>query len=228
MQLFYQFLNLLYPQTCCACNEPLLKAENILCTSCLVKLPKTYIGFSNSQALENRFNGKVEISQIYSYLKYTKGGNVQQLLHNLKYKNREDIGVFMGTIFGKQLLKWGFRPDVDLLLAIPLHKTKHITRGFNQSDLIAEGLASVLNVSHETNVLLRKKLTETQTKKARLARFLNVQDVFEVTNLEKIKGRKIGLVDDVLTTGATMEVCANCLLANGAAEVSIFSLASAI
>jgi ComF family protein len=228
MQVFQQFLNLLYPQTCSACDTPLLKAEKIVCSACLIQLPKTNIGFSNSQSLENRFNGKVHIKAVYSYLKYTKGGNTQNLLHNLKYKNRQDIGVFMGNLFGTQLIKTNGYQGVDLLVAVPLFYKKQIIRGFNQSDLIAKGLSETLNVPHETNIVLRAKATDTQTRKSRIDRYQNVDNVFLVENPDKILGKSIGLVDDVLTTGATMEVCASCLLAAGAKDVSIFSLASAI
>ncbi len=228
MSLFHQFLNLLFPQTCSACNQPLLKTEKILCSQCILQLPKADIGFSNSRSLEARFDGKVNIKAIFSYLKYSKGGKVQTLLHNLKYKNRKEIGIYMGQQFGLQLLENANEPRIDLLIAVPLHEKKLLQRGFNQSDLIAQGLSESLNIPHETNILLRNKATETQTKKSRIDRFKNVENVFEVVNLNAIKGKKVGLVDDVLTTGATMEVCAEALLKNGALEISIFSLASAI
>lgn len=228
MSIFYQFINLLFPKTCSACTQTLIFSEDILCTDCLVQIPQTNIGFSNSQSLANRFRGKVEIKAAYSFLKYSKGGKVQKLLHNLKYKNRQDIGVFMGKLFGKKLLLVENLPEIDILIAIPLHQKKLLLRGFNQSALIAEGLSETLNVPHETNIINRIKVTETQTRKTRIDRFFNVENVFEVTNKEKIQGRRVGLVDDVLTTGATMEVCAIALLEAGAAEVSIFSLAAAI
>lgn len=228
MSLLDDFINLLFPKTCAACDEPLLKAEQIICTKCLVDLPKAGIGFSNSQSLEARFKGKVAVAGVFGYLKYSKGGKVQQLLHNLKYKNRQDIGVFMGKLFGKQLTANNKKIEIDLFLAIPLHENKLILRGFNQSDLIASGLAEVLELPHETNIIYRKKATETQTKKSRIDRFMNVDAVFGVNSSERIFGKKIGLVDDVLTTGATLEVCAATLLSAGAKEVTIFALASAI
>ncbi|MES2796619.1 MAG: ComF family protein [Bacteroidota bacterium] len=228
MQLFHQFINLLFPQTCNACSEVLLKSEKILCTTCLLHLPKANIGFSNSQNLENRFIGKVEIKGAYSFLKYSKGGKVQNLLHNLKYKNRQEAGIFLGKLFGNQLINDGNLPKIDLLIAIPLHERKLLTRGFNQSDLIADGLSEVLNVPHETKAISRQKATETQTNKSRIDRFFNVENVFQIENKEIIKDKSIGLVDDVLTTGATMEVCATTLLKGGAKEVTILSLAAAI
>ena len=228
MQLFHQFINLLFPQTCNACSEVLLKSEKILCTGCLLHLPKANIGFSNSQNLENRFIGKVEIKAAYSFLKYSKGGIVQSLLHNLKYKNRQEVGIFLGKLFGNQLINDAKLPKIDLLIAIPLHEKKLIIRGFNQSDLIAEGLSEVLNVPHETKAIIRVKATDTQTNKSRIDRFFNVENVFQIENPEIIKDKSIGLVDDVLTTGATMEVCAMTLLKGGAKEVIILSLAAAI
>lgn len=228
MSLLHDFIDLLFPKTCAACSEPLLKAEQIICTKCIIGLPRATIGFSNSQSLEARFKGKVNVTSVFGFLKYSKGGKVQELLHNLKYKNRQDVGVFMGKLFGKQLTDCKVKLEIDLLLAIPLHENKLILRGFNQSDLIASGIAEILNVPHETNVIFRKKATETQTKKSRIDRFENVDTVFGVQNSDIIKGKKIGLVDDVLTTGATLEVCVAALLEAGAKEVSIFALATAI
>jgi ComF family protein len=228
MTIFYQFINLLFPKTCCACSQTLIFSENILCTDCLIQLPQTNIGFSNSQSLANRFKGKVEIKAAYSFLKYSKGGKVQKLLHNLKYKNRQDVGIFMGNLYGNKLKSEGNLPEIDILIAIPLHEKKMILRGFNQSDLIAQGLSESLDVPHETNIISRVKATETQTRKSRIDRFFNVDNVFEVVDKDNILGRKVGLVDDVLTTGATIEVCAIALLEAGAKEVSIFSLAAAI
>lgn len=228
MTIFHQFINLLFPKTCCACSQTLIFSENILCTSCLVDLPQTDIGFSNSQSLASRFAGKVEIKAAYGYLKYSKGGKVQKLLHNLKYKNRQDVGVFMGNLFGNKLKIEQNIPEIDVFLAIPLHDKKLILRGFNQSDLIAQGLSESLSVPHETNIIRRIKATDTQTSKSRIDRFFNVDNVFEVANSSRILGKKVGLVDDVLTTGATMEVCAIALLEAGAESVSIFCLAAAI
>lgn len=228
MELLNQFINLLFPKTCCACNETLLVSENIICTSCMVELPKTDIGFSNSLSVLDRFMGKTEITAAYSFLKYTKGGKAQNLLHHLKYKNRQDIGIFMGQLFGKKLLELKGFEKPDILVAVPLHKRKKIVRGFNQSDLIAEGLANVLDVPHETEIIFRSKATESQTKKSRIERFDNVDEVFEIRDNSNIVGKKLGLVDDVLTTGATMDVCATALINAGAKEVHIFSLAAAI
>jgi ComF family protein len=228
MELLYQFINLLFPKTCAACKNVLLKSENILCTNCLIDLPKTDIGFSNSLSSQARFLGKTPIVAVHTFLKYSKGGNVQRLLHNLKYKNRQDIGLFLGNLFGKKLLDRTnfYRPDI--LIAVPLHARKKVERGYNQSELIADGLSNSINVPHETGILIRKKATETQTKKTRIERYVNVDDVFEVIAPTRIMGKSIGLVDDVLTTGATMEICAGVLLKAGAKEIIIFSLASAI
>ena len=222
-----QFINLIFPINCSACNEVLLKSEYILCTDCLIQLPKADIGFSGSQSLASRFMGKVEINAVYSYFKFTKGGKVQNLLHNLKYKNRQDIGLFFGEIYGNRLKEINSVKALDLIIAVPLHESKFLLRGFNQSELIAEGIGKALNVPHETKLILRKKATETQTKKSRIERFFNVNEVFEVADPQLIVGKSIGLVDDVLTTGATLEVCAASLLKAGAKDITIIVLATA-
>ncbi len=228
MSIFQHFVNLLFPNLCNACDEVLQNSENLVCTKCLVDLPKADIGFSNSQSLANRFLGKIEIKHVFGYYKYAKGNRVQQLLHNLKYKNKPEVGVFLGNIFGNELKSKVIDLKLDLLLAVPLHKSKLQTRGFNQSEKIANGLSQALNVPHETNLILRKKATVTQTQKTRIERYFNVKEVFEVINADKIVGKNIGLVDDVLTTGATIEVCAKAILDAGAKEVSIFVLAAAV
>jgi ComF family protein len=223
-----QFINLIFPTTCSACDNVLLRSENILCTACLIQLPKADIGFSGSQSLEHRFQGKVQIKAVYSYFKFVKGGKVQNLLHNLKYKNRQDIGVFLGTLYGNIIKNDENIFNLDLLIAVPLFERKLILRGFNQSELIAGGLSKAINVPHETNLIIRQKATETQTRKSRIERFFNVNEVFKVNDFSKIEGKSIGLVDDVLTTGATLEVCASSLLAAGAKDVVIIVLAAAV
>lgn len=222
-----QFINLIFPITCCACKQVLLKSEHVLCTGCLIQLPKADIGFSQSQSLASRFMGKVEIKEVYSYYKFTKRGKVQNLLHNLKYKNRQDIGLFLGEIYGNRLKEENDVKNLDLIIAVPLHESKYLLRGFNQSELIAEGIGKAINVPHETKLILRQKATETQTKKSRIERFFNVKDVFQVPDPNLIFGKSIGLVDDVLTTGATLEVCAASLLKAGAKEITIIVLAAA-
>jgi ComF family protein len=223
-----QFINLIFPITCCACNEVLLKSEIILCTECMIQLPKAEIGFSNSQSLANRFAGKVKINEVYSYYKFVKGGKVQNLLHSLKYRNRQDVGLYLGEIFGQKLKEYEAVNKLDLIMAVPLHKSKLLVRGFNQSELIAEGISKSIDVPHETSLISRQKATETQTSKTRIERFFNVNEVFVVSDPEAINGKSIGLVDDVLTTGATLEVCAASLLNAGAKDITIIVLAAAV
>jgi ComF family protein len=194
----------------------------------MVDLPKTEIGFSNSQSLEARFAGKTKIKAVFSFFKFLKGSKVQNLLHNLKYKNRQDIGLYLGKLYGMQLKEQLKSINLDLLIAVPLHESKMILRGFNQSELIADGLSISLNVPHETNLISRQKATETQTRKTRIERFFNVNEVFIVADESKVVGKSIALVDDVLTTGATLEVCATALLNAGAKDVVIIVLAAAI
>jgi ComF family protein len=228
MPIFQHFVNLLFPNLCNACDEALQNTENLVCAKCLIDLPKADIGFSNSQSIANRFLGKIEINEVFSYYKYAKGNRIQQLLHNLKYKNKPEVGLFLGKIFGSDLINNKIDLQLDLLIAVPLHKSKLLIRGFNQSEKIADGLAEALSVPHETNIVIRRKATDTQTQKTRIERYFNVKEVFEVINFDKIIGKHVGLVDDVLTTGATIEVCAKAILDAGAKEVSIFVLAAAV
>ncbi len=227
MSIWHHFVGLLFPDLCVSCNEVLLKGEKLICTACLVNLPVANIGFSNSQLLENRFAGKVNIRAVHSFLKFTKGGNVQNILHSLKYKNRQEVALFMGNLFGDYLKNNNQNIEIDVLIGVPLHPQKLILRGFNQSDLIAKGISEVLNIPFEVAAVIRNFNTATQTKKTRIERYLNVENVFEVVEKDRIFGKKIGLVDDVLTTGATLEVCAQVLLDAGASEITILCLAAA-
>ncbi len=227
MSIWHQFFSLLFPDICTGCNNVLLRSENILCTDCILILPKANIGFANSQNLENRFEGKVKIKAAISYFKFTKGSKVQNILHNLKYKNRPEIALFLGKLFGENVKNDVKIGGINLLVGVPLHYKKQIIRGFNQSDLLAEGISEILGVPHETKLLIRKIDTQTQTKKTRIDRYFNVKNVFEVVDREKVIGKSIGLVDDVLTTGATLEVCAQALLDAGAKDITILCLAAA-
>lgn len=227
MSIWHHFVSLLFPDLCVSCNEVLLKGENIICTTCLVSLPLANTGFSNSQKLENRFAGKVNIKAVFSFLKFTKEGKVQNILHSLKYKKRQEVALLMGNLFGDYLKNINQNIELDLLIGVPLHPKKLILRGFNQSDLIAKGISEVLNIPYVVGAVTRNVNTATQTQKNRLERFLNVENVFEVLEKDIIFGKKIGLVDDVLTTGATLEVCAQSLLDAGAKEVTILCLAAA-
>lgn len=223
------FIALLFPQVCLACQEPLTRGEAHICTSCRAQLP--YTDYHRLPAAENplarRFWGKLPVRHAFGYLRFQKQGRVQHLLHELKYRNQQEVGQVLGRWFGQELADAGFGPDFDLILPVPLHARRLAQRGYNQSDSFAEGLAAGLHCPWQPDGLRRITKTESQTRKSRLQRWQNVAEVFEVARPELVAGRHILVVDDVLTTGATLEACAAVLLAAGAATVSVAAIATA-
>jgi ComF family protein len=177
--------------------------------------------------VSNRFWGKLPVTDTITFLKFSKKGKVQKLLHELKYRNKPEVGKYLGKIYGVDLKSVGFDKKVDLIVAVPLHPTKLIQRGYNQADCIAQGLSEALEVPFETNAVKRLIYTPSQTKKSRIERFQNVENIFEVNDIEKIKNKRIAIVDDVLTTGSTLESLGITLLNSEAKEISIVTIAAA-
>lgn len=223
------FVGLIFPQVCLACEEPLARGEDHLCTMCRAQLPFTdYHRLpANENPLARRFWGKVPIRYALSYLRFLRRGRVQHLLHQLKYQGQRDIGLVLGRWYGAELAEQGIATDFDLIVPVPLHPRKLAKRGYNQSDTFAEGLALSLATSWSATALCRTEHTDSQTRKNRTERWQNVAEVFEVAEPLAVAGQRILVVDDVLTTGATLEACCAALLAAGATEVSIATIACA-
>jgi len=231
MNLLRAYLNdfaaLLFPQLCQACNQPLVDHEDLICTDCLYNLPYTHFHQQPDNIVIHQFWGKVYIKAAYALFYFTKGGKVQQLMHQFKYKNKPAIGKKLGVMAGNQLKENNHFKTTDVIIPVPLHKSRLRKRGYNQSACFAEGIATVLNIPVLTDCLIRKKATQTQTKKSRYERTLNMQDVFEVVDAHKLAGKNILLVDDVVTTGATLEACALALLAVKGLQLNIATIAYA-
>lgn len=205
MNLIEDFISLFFPRTCYACGNSLFQNEKIVCTSCLLHLPKTNFHKSTENPVSKVFWGRVNLTAATSMYFYRKGGKVQQLIHQLKYKGHKEIGVFLGEMYGKQLIESPLYTDIDLIIPIPLHKSKLKKRGFNQAELFASGLARSMQKEMDVKSLIRQVATSTQTKKTRYKRWENVSEIFKLATPENLKGKKILVVDDVITTGATME-----------------------
>ncbi len=223
------FLGLIYPRLCLACEEPLVRGEDIICIGCRIDLPYTdyHLMPADERPLARRFWGKVRLQHTLSYLLFVRQGRVQHLMHQLKYKGLGGVGTMLGVLYGRELRAAGFAEIFDLIVPVPLHPKKMAKRGFNQAALFAAGLSQGLGVAWSEEALVRGFATDTQTKKNRLERWRNVESVFLVGKTSLFAGKKVVVVDDVLTTGATLEACCNILLANGAAEVSIATIACA-
>lgn len=218
------FLHLFYPRSCMLCEEPLVEGEEQVCLSCLCDLPR--IRHQDTETWNSLFVGKSEIRQAYAFFLFEKGGHVQQLIHALKYYDNKELAFSLGRLAFRHLQQenhplCGF----DVLLPVPLHPKRLKERGYNQSEWIAKGIQSVLSVPIETSVLVRGVKTETQTHRNVYDRWTNMQDVFELADAEKLKNKRVLLIDDVLTTGATFNACAAALGDIPGIELGAFALA---
>ena len=223
-ELLNDFLSLIYPDLCVTCDNDLMKQEHLICSKCLIELPRTHYHLVKDNPVEIVFWGRVPIEKATAYFLFQKGSKYQKLLHQLKYKGMRTIGVEMGKYFGSELIQNNYFGDVDFLVPVPLHPKKERKRGYNQSLAIAEGIGKIIGKETLSNVLYRAYYSETQTRKGRFERWENVNDLFKLNNAEKINGKHILLVDDIVTTGSTLEACAKALLAANNVKVSIATL----
>jgi ComF family protein len=219
---------LLFPPYCYACERALASGESLICTYCRIRLPYTDIPHKEPDAaLKHRFSGQVRLQHALAYLYFKRSGRVQRLLHALKYQGAQEIGLLLGQWYGEILREHGFQTAFDQILPVPLHVAKKRQRGYNQSESFARGLGQALQVPVSDQVLSRQVDTSSQTHKTRAERWQNVEHVFRVTRPALLQGQRVLLVDDVLTTGATLEACALTLLKAGCPEVSIGVIAAA-
>lgn len=200
---------LLLPIACFGCNARLNRGEKHICTVCRHQLPLTEYNFNEENPVDRIFYGRINIKKANSFLFFTDLGIVKNLIHHLKYKNQEQIGFFLGDWFGAMIKEQGGLPNIDYVIPVPLHKKKLKKRGYNQTALFAQRLAFYLDSSYNDTLLIKTANTKTQTKKSRLGRWQDNRSLYEVTNDKKLENKKILLVDDVITTGATMELCAS-------------------
>ena len=224
-QLLFDFSSLIYPNLCVGCGRSLVTGENYICFNCLVRMPRTNFHNVSGNPLEQIFWGRVKIEKATSWFFFQKGSNYQHLLHHLKYKNLRGIGVELGRCFGSELTATNYFSDVDVIVPVPLHPKKEKQRGYNQSLAIAEGLSQQLKIPIETGILIRREYSETQTRKGRFERWENVRELFGLNFDGYFSGRHVLLVDDVVTTGSTLDACAQIILNCDGAKVSIATLA---
>lgn len=225
MNIFYDFLSLLYPDLCVACKKALITGEKTLCTSCFHKLPRTDFHHENHNILHEIFMGRIKLEQMVAFLYFKKGGMVQEIIHQFKYKNRTEVGNTLGEIYAYELMQCNWINNIDFLIPIPLHGKKLKKRGFNQSEEFAKGLSKILDLPLRSDLLSRAIFSETQTRKSKYQRWENVKDIFELKNPEQLKDAHVLLVDDVITTGATIEAAATCIKKSSKAKVSVVALA---
>ena len=220
-------IGLIYPEICCACNQRLTKQEETICLHCIYSLPKTNFLKYDDNPIARHLWGRVPFEHATSMFYFTKKGRIQNLMYELKYNGRYDVGLKLGISLGAALKDIDFWKEVDVILPVPLHPKKLKLRGYNQSDAIAEGMAEAMEIETDPSVLRRVKFNKSQTQKGKLERWSNVENIFELKNAEKVKGKHVLLIDDVLTTGSTLEACAETLLKVEGLKVSIATLACA-
>ncbi|WP_374166926.1 ComF family protein [Arcticibacter sp. MXS-1] len=203
----------------------MVKNETVVCTSCLFELPATRFHYDPENSLIRQFYGRFPFVFAIACFYYSEGSKVQRLIHKLKYKGKPEVGLWIGRWYGHQVADFIRKQKVDFIIPVPLHRDRLKKRGYNQSERIAAGLAQSLDCTVLTDCLIREIPTETQTRKSRQLRLDNMEHVFGLRQPERIAGRHILLVDDVVTSGATLEACALCLSAVPGVKVSVLAAA---
>ncbi|MDR0750521.1 MAG: ComF family protein [Tannerellaceae bacterium] len=225
-QILTNFIHLFFPRLCVSCKTPLIQGEKQICLGCLCDLPLTNFHTNENNPVSQLFIGKADIVNATAWLHYEKGTKVQKLIHSFKYYNNKDLAYQLGRQMGLSLQSY-INQEIDLLIPVPLHKKRQRERGYNQSEWICKGLASVVPIPVCTNSLQRKTASGTQTNKSLYSRWTNVQQLFALSDKHDLTGKHILLVDDVITSGATLSICAKALSAAPGIKISILALAAA-
>lgn len=222
------FLSLLLPRLCYACGGNLLRNEKLICTECYVLIPRTNYHLQDDNPVARLFWGRCKIERAAAFSFYNKESRIRKLIHNLKYKGIKEIGLELGRIYGHSLEGTDFLKGIDMIIPVPLHPSKQRIRGFNQSELIAAGFSEATGLPVRIGILERTGKSETQTRRSRYDRWVNVEGIFTVSDRSSLEGKHILIVDDVITTGSTLESCTNEILRSEGARVSVAALAVAV
>lgn len=225
--LFNDAMQLFFPHNCSGCGSDNLPETSMLCLRCISNLPYTGYEALPNNPIEDIFRGRAPIQQAASTFYFSKGHLVQHLIHQLKYKGVQEVGQYLGALMGNALLQSGRFSSIDYLVPLPLFAGKEFKRGYNQSTIICNGMSSTMQVPVLNNNVVRQLYTDTQTKKHRAERWENVEGSFAVKNPSILTGKNILLVDDVITTGATLEACAQCVQKIAGVKISLATLATA-
>jgi len=220
-------MSLIYPRRCEACGNLLFKHERFICNYCSVNLPKSGYHKYPGNELEQVFAGRIPFEGVYSFYVFEKSGKVQRLLHHIKYQEQKELAVFLGKQYTKELLKDNFKLGFDVIIPIPLHKNKLTQRGYNQSECFAKGFSLETNIPLDTSSMIRVTETATQTRRKKYERWENVEGIFALTSTENLKGKHVLIVDDVITTGATIEAAWEALKNVEGIKVSVAAIAFA-
>lgn len=226
-QLITYFLDLVYPRVCITCNTTLKDTEKFICYPCFLDLPRLKDSELYQKENEKKFWGKANIQAVYSLLYFSKKNKTQKLIHELKYKGNSEVGEWLGRQLANEYKNEIERDKINLIIGVPLHKNKLQQRGYNQADVVAEAIAKQLNIEFGREIIRRTIETSSQTKKTRLERFKNIEGIYSIDENKSVNGKNVLIVDDVLTTGATLTEAIELFLSKGANTVSIMTIASA-
>jgi ComF family protein len=221
----HQFSHLFYPHVCEGCGTDIIYHHQFLCSRCLHRLPETKFFATPANPVEKLFYGRAEVAVAGAAFYFTKHSLLQHLMMQLKYRGNREAGYFLGRLMGRALLASGRFSEVDLLVPLPLNPRREFTRGYNQATLICEGISETWRKPVLKNALERVRFTDTQTRKDRVSRWQNMENVFRPTDRSLLEHRHILLVDDVITTGATLEACGAAILQIPGTRLSIAAAA---
>lgn len=224
---FLSFFQLFFPRQCATCSKILQEGEEVLCLKCNMDMPRTNYHCVKDNPVERMFWGRFPLERATSYFFYRKGSDFRHILHQLKYGGRKDYGETMGRFMAAELMLTDFFREVDVIVPVPLHPRKQQKRGYNQSECIARGISAVTGIGIDTSTVVRTKHTETQTRKFTYERWENVEGIFLLRQPGHFTGKHILIIDDVLTTGATITACADAFQGVEGVRISILTLAMA-
>lgn len=207
MNLLKDLINLFFPDACLCCNDYLTTNEQLICLICRNDLPLTNFCFEENNLVEKTFYGRIPIEYATALFYFSKNGKIQQLIHQLKYKNQQKVGNLVGKWLGENMVTSHRFKDIDYIVPVPLHYKKQQKRGYNQLTTFGETLATILKIPFYGNVLVKKTATNTQSKNNRFDRWKNVNEHFLIDDISLFKDKHILIIDDIITTGATLEAC---------------------
>lgn len=222
---FSDLVSLLYPKACIGCSWDELSRNTILCVECMASLPETNFHLKHDNPVSKVFFGRIAVESATSFAYFTKHSIIQNMLHELKYKGNVEAGMMMGEMMGGKLKSFNWLAGIQAIVPLPLHKNKESKRGYNQAAVICRGISRVTDIPVLDHIVARTRKSETQTRKSRLERWTNIESKFELINAEAIENKHILLVDDVITTGATLEACGKEILQAKGSRLSIASFA---
>lgn len=223
--MFKSLVDLLFPKVCLGCDSFLESNEAVICTSCRHDLPLTNYHLDSENELIKKFYGRIDLQFASAMMYYHKSGIVHELIHNLKYYKHQEIGTFLGNWYAEDLRNLEITKTFDVIIPVPLHKKRLRERGYNQVETFGKTLSENLKIPYDDTILVRNIYSKTQTKKSFLGRTDVKLDIFDVTFTEENYGKHFLLIDDVITTGSTLEACARAVLKIPEAKLSIVSMA---